>query len=65
MLRMTKPAAPTPPKTGAQRQAALRANRAEKGLTQVGGIFAHPEDHPAIKAYAAKLTAKRGKGTKP
>lgn len=65
MLGMTAPTPPKPPQTTAQRQAALRARRAEQGLTQVGGIYAHPDDHPAIKAYAAKLTAKRGKGTKP
>lgn len=66
MLGMTAASAPKPPaKTTAERQAALRARRAEQGLTQVGGIYAHPDDHPAIKAYAAKLTKKREKGSKP
>ena len=48
-----------PAKTTAQRQAALRARRAEQGLTQVGGIYAHPDDHKAIKLYAERLTVKR------
>ncbi len=65
MLGMTDASTPPPAKTTAQRQAALRARRAEQGLTQVGGIYAHPDDHKAIKMFAEKLTAKRGKGSKP
>jgi len=42
-------------KTPAQRQEDLRARRLLLGLTEVRGIYAHPEDHKAIKEYAAKL----------
>ena len=43
-------------KTPAERQAAYRARKA--ATPEVRGIFARPEDHAAIKAYAAKLAAK-------
>lgn len=46
-------------KTVAERQRALRAARAEAGLVEVRGIWAHPDDHAAIKAFAAKLQRKR------
>ncbi len=56
---------PKPPaKTNAQRQAEYAARYREQGLVRVPTLWAHPDDHPAIKAYAAKLTAKRGKGSK-
>jgi hypothetical protein len=46
-------------KTVSERQRALREARAAAGLTEVRGIYARPEDHHRIKAYAAKLSKKR------
>jgi hypothetical protein len=52
-------------KTVAQRVSALRKRRQEAGLTRLE-VFAHPEDHGAIKLYAAMLQAERNKkGRKP
>lgn len=48
-------------KTGAERQAAYRKRQAAQQVTEVRGIFAHKDDHPAIKSYAAKLAKKRAK----
>ena len=48
-------------KTDAQRQKERRERREAAGLTRCE-VFAHPEDHPKIKRYAAKLTAARVKG---
>ncbi len=52
--------------TNAARQKAWRdRQRAEKlahreaGRAEVRGIYAHTEDHPPIRAYAAKMAAKR------
>ena len=42
-------------KTNAQKQADLRARRLAEGMTEVRGIYAKPEDHAKIKAYAKKL----------
>jgi len=47
------------PKTTAQRQAAYRARKAQIGTAEVRGIFAHPDDHPAIKNAATAITAAR------
>lgn len=44
--------------TSAARVAALRERRAALGLTRCE-IYAHPEDHAAIKAHAEKLAKKR------
>lgn len=49
-----EPAAPT---SGA-RVAALRERRAALGLVRLE-VYAHPEDHPAIKAVAQRLTQER------
>jgi len=46
-------------KTNAQRQQALRDRRAE--TPEVRGIFAHPDDRPAIKLLAEKLARRRAK----
>lgn len=51
---------PTPTKT---RVAALRQRRAELGLTRLE-VYAHPEDHPPIKALAERLARKRLKNPK-
>ena len=45
--------------TNAERQAAFRKRQAEQQATEVRGIFAHKDDHTAIKNYAAKLAKKR------
>jgi hypothetical protein len=42
-------------KSTSERQQALRERRATLGLSEVRGIYARPEDHARIKAYAAKL----------
>ena len=49
---------PNPPKTTAQRQAALRKRRADQGLTEVRNLFAKPEDHAKIKVFANFLQQK-------
>lgn len=46
--------------TSTSRVAALRQRRAEQGLGEVRGAWAHPDDHALIKQYAARLSAKRG-----
>jgi len=46
-------------KTTADRQRELRARRLSEGLAEVRGIYAKPEDHVKIKAYAKKLAAKK------
>lgn len=46
--------------TVAARVAALRARRAALGQTRLE-LYAHPEDHPAIKALAEKLQRRRAK----
>jgi hypothetical protein len=51
----------SPAKTTAERQRALRQARADAGLQEVRGIFAHPDDHTAIKEHAAKLLKRREK----
>lgn len=47
-------------KSTAERMKALREARKGAGLTEVR-VWAHPEDHAAIKAHAAKLQRKREK----
>ena len=55
---------PTPPaaQTAKQRNAALRARRAEQGLTQCV-VYAHKEHHAAIRALAAQLSKSKTKAT--
>jgi hypothetical protein len=48
------------PKPATARVIALRKRRAAHGLTRLE-VYAHPDDHAAIKAYAARLLKKRGK----
>lgn len=45
-------------KTVAERQANLRQRRAQEGLTEVRGLYAKPEHHAKIKAYAKTLRKK-------
>lgn len=49
------------PKTTKERSAEWRARQSEQGLTHCK-VYAHPEDHPPIKALAAKLNKKRQQG---
>lgn len=53
----------SPAKTTAQRVASLRAARADLGLKRLE-LYAHPDDHPAIKEHAEKLQRKRDKAAK-
>ena len=48
----------------AERQAAYRARKAAEQLTEVRGIFAHPDDHAAVKEAAAKIARKRQRAAK-
>ena len=45
-------------KTTAARVAALRERRTASGLARLE-LYAHPDDHAAIKSYAAKLARRR------
>lgn len=49
-------------KSTAQRQREFLERKLRLGETAVRGIFAHPDDHAPIKAYAGKLRRKRQKG---
>lgn len=42
-------------KTNAQKQADLRQRRQAEGKTEVRGIYAKPEHHSKIKAFAKTL----------
>ena len=44
----------------AQRKASERQRRADAGQSRLE-LWAHPDDHEAIKAYAEKLAKKRRK----
>ena len=50
-------------KTATNRMAALRQRRADEGLKRLE-LYAHTDDHAAIKAAAAKIAAKRARGCK-
>ncbi len=52
------------PLTNAERQRAFRARKAAQAATEVRGLFAHPDDHQAVKDYAAKFAKKRAKAAK-
>jgi hypothetical protein len=47
-------------KTTAERVQEMRARREALGLTRLD-LYAHPADHEAIKAFAAKLQRKRNR----
>lgn len=47
-------------KTPAERKAAERKRRTDAGLKRVPDLWAHPEDHAAIKAHAERLAKRRG-----
>lgn len=48
-------------KTTNERQRAFKQRQAEAGLKEIRNLWAHPDDHEAIKAYAGKLTRRRQK----
>lgn len=51
-------------KKNAERQRAFRQRKAAQAATEVRGVFAHPDDHQAVKAYAAKLSKMRAPADK-
>lgn len=51
----------SPAKTTNERQQAFKQRQADAGLKEVRNLWAHPDDHQAIKDHAAKLTKKRQK----
>jgi len=42
-----------------ERQESLRARRAMLGMTEVRGIYLHPDDHARLKRYAKRLHAQQ------
>jgi len=48
-------------KQAKNRMAALRQRREAEGLKRLD-LWAHPDDHAAIKAAAAEIAAKRARG---
>lgn len=47
------------PKTSTERAADRKRRMAEQGLKEIRNLWAHPDDHAAIKAHAARLTSAR------
>lgn len=45
-------------KTASERKAAERARRRKEGLAPLE-VWAHPEDHAAVKRYVERLTKRR------
>ena len=45
--------------TPAQRVAATKQRKRDAGLREVRSLWAHPDDHPALRALAEKLQRKR------
>lgn len=48
-------------KTNAERQRKLRERRAAEQAAEVRGIYAHLDDHEAIKEAAAKINRRRAR----
>lgn len=48
-------------KTNAERQRDLRERRANEQAAEVRGIYAHLDDHEAIKETAAKINRRRAR----
>lgn len=46
-------------KTVKERQEDLRARRLMEGMTEVRGVYLHPDKHAELKAYAKKLAKRR------
>ena len=53
------------PMTNAERQRAFRARKAGQTTTEVRGLFAHPDDHQAIREAAKRLADRLAKKRKP
>lgn len=51
-------------KTNAERQREYRARKAAETVTEVRGIFAHPDDHAEVKEAAAKIVRRRQRAAK-
>lgn len=51
-------------KSNAQRQREYRARKAAETVTEVRGIFAHPDDHAEVKEAAAKIARRRQRAAK-
>ena len=51
-------------KTAAERQREFRQRKAAKQVAEVRGIFAHADDHQAVKAEAAKINRRRTRKNK-
>ena len=47
------------PLSNRERQEALRARRAMLGMTEVRGIYLHPDDHARLKRFAKRLQAQQ------
>ena len=46
-------------KTGAERQAELKARRQAEGLSPITNLWTHPDDAQPVREFAAKLARKR------
>ena len=55
----------TTAKTNAERQRAFRASKAAQTAAEVRGLFAHPDDHQAIREAAKRLADRLAKKRKP
>jgi hypothetical protein len=47
------------PLSSRERQESLRARRAMLGMTEVRGIYLHPDDHARLKRFAKRLQAQQ------
>lgn len=54
----------TTAKTNAERQRDFRQRKADTESIEVRGIFAHPDDHQAVKDEADKINRRRVRATK-
>lgn len=46
-------------KTLTERVTESKQRKRDAGLREIRSLWAHPDDHPAIRAYAARLAKKR------
>ena len=51
-------------RTPTERQKAHAERKRAAGLREVRSLWAHPDDHPALRAHAAGLAEKRAKEKK-
>lgn len=45
--------------TNQERQEAMRARRLMLGMTEVRGMYLHPDDHARLKRFAKRIQAQR------